>query len=223
MERGSADADARRAAVIGDRQPLEVGRQRVVGSNDAADVPRVMDRRVEVGVVADARRQRELDFGSRHKAGAHRFAAARVCAVRAAGRTGHGAGRARRQGRAPRSRSASRLRAGRASERASSASMDVAASAPRSTAGRRSRHRRGKARRCRRVGTPRTAGSGSESRRGRRRAATQLPGRRVVGVVQQVRSRCRAHAAAISASSKIATARVQPADAPRILCGKQLM
>ncbi|MDT4838898.1 hypothetical protein FQZ97_726710 [compost metagenome] len=28
---------------------------------------------------------------------------------------------------------------------------------------------------------------------------------------------------AISASSKIATARVQPAEAPRILCGKQLM
>ena len=30
-------------------------------------------------------------------------------------------------------------------------------------------------------------------------------------------------AVAISASSKIATARVQPAEAPRILCGKQLM
>ena len=29
--------------------------------------------------------------------------------------------------------------------------------------------------------------------------------------------------AGISASSKIATARVQPAEAPRILCGKQLM
>src|SRR6185437_3798850 len=41
------------AAVVADRYPLVVGQQRVVRSEHASDVRGVVDRRVEVGVVAD--------------------------------------------------------------------------------------------------------------------------------------------------------------------------
>ena len=53
----AADHDRRRAAVIGDGDMLVIGHQRVVGPQHHADIGRVKDRRIEVGIVADLRRQ----------------------------------------------------------------------------------------------------------------------------------------------------------------------
>ncbi len=67
--------------MVADRDVLVVGQQRVVGAEQAADVGRVVDAGVEVGVVADARRQAQccsLAGGSqpaarpRRARGAHR-------------------------------------------------------------------------------------------------------------------------------------------------------
>ncbi len=54
----------------------------------------------------------------------------------------------------------------------------------------------------------------------RRLAAIESPSSRHRVAIKSPSSR---HQAAIRRSSKIATARVHPAEAPRILCGKQLM
>ena len=55
--RCAADHDRRRAAVIPDRDVLIVGQQRIVGTEQAADIGGVEHGGVEIGVVADRRRQ----------------------------------------------------------------------------------------------------------------------------------------------------------------------
>ena len=54
--------------MIADWHPLVVRKQRVVGPEHRADVRGVMDRRVEVGVVADVARQHHLYFVPRDEA-----------------------------------------------------------------------------------------------------------------------------------------------------------
>jgi hypothetical protein len=58
MEAGAADGDRRRAAVVADRQPLEIGQHGRVGLEQAARVQCVIGGREEVGVVADVGGQR---------------------------------------------------------------------------------------------------------------------------------------------------------------------
>src|SRR5512142_342292 len=55
--------------MIADRYPLGVREKWIGGPEHAADVRRVFDRRVEVSVVADARRQYEIDRVHRHECG----------------------------------------------------------------------------------------------------------------------------------------------------------
>ena len=62
--------------MVADRHPLVVGQQRVVGPEQLADVRRVVDAGVEVGVVADARRARP---SRRRACGDERRAATRAC------------------------------------------------------------------------------------------------------------------------------------------------
>ncbi len=57
--------------MVADRDVLVVGQQRIVGAELAADVRRVVDARVEVGVVADARRQVQGAVGRRMEPGLH--------------------------------------------------------------------------------------------------------------------------------------------------------
>ena len=51
--------------MIADRHPLVVRQQRRIGAEQLADVRRVIDRRVEVGVVADTRGHRVFDMAER--------------------------------------------------------------------------------------------------------------------------------------------------------------
>src|ERR1051325_2848209 len=57
---GSADDDRRRSPMIADRNPLVIRQQRIVGTKHAANVGRMRDRRIKIGVVANARRERQL-------------------------------------------------------------------------------------------------------------------------------------------------------------------
>ena len=75
-----ADAYAGRAAVVRNRHPLEVGRQRVVRTGQLADAAGMVDGRVEIRVVADAAGQ-----GVFHRSLWHQALAQRVHA-RAGGR-----------------------------------------------------------------------------------------------------------------------------------------
>ena len=65
----ATDDDRRRASVIPDRHPLVVRQQRIVGPEHAAEVRGVLDRRIEVGVVADDRRREQSGlFDRQHDA-----------------------------------------------------------------------------------------------------------------------------------------------------------
>ena len=66
------DADRGRAAVIGDRHPLVVRQQRIVGAEQPPDRGGVMDGGVEVGVVADVGGDAVLGRGLRHEQRAQR-------------------------------------------------------------------------------------------------------------------------------------------------------
>ena len=222
----AADHHAGGAAVVGDRQPLEVGRERVVGRGSRG--PRC----ARGGWRCRSRCSR-------------RCASARACSTSACGtRQARTALRARAAGAGLRAASNSAWRSARqaAGPRARK-SLSASPAQARSGLRRRARHRAGarQARRgrspgrrwprrrerprcCRRGGTRRTAGSGSGSRCLRRWPIRASCARAGSWVWLSQRRRCHGvQAVAISASSKIATARVQPAEAPRILCGKQLM
>ena len=70
-DRRAADDDGARAAVVADRHPLPVGRQRVtVGAQHAPAVLGVVARGEEVDVVGDVERQDRLRIGGRGDAGA---------------------------------------------------------------------------------------------------------------------------------------------------------
>ena len=56
----SRDAYRRSATVIGNRHPFVVRQQRIVGAHQPADAGRVVNRRIEVAVIADVRRKRML-------------------------------------------------------------------------------------------------------------------------------------------------------------------
>ncbi len=64
----SGDPDARHTPVVRDGHPLEVRRQRAVRAQQLDDVARVIDRRIEIRVVADPRRQAVFHIGLRHEA-----------------------------------------------------------------------------------------------------------------------------------------------------------
>ncbi len=64
-DRCPADHDRRAAPVIGDGHPLVVRQQRVFRPEHAAHIPRVVYGGVEIGVVADATGQKQLDAGYR--------------------------------------------------------------------------------------------------------------------------------------------------------------
>jgi hypothetical protein len=62
----AADDDGPRAAVVSDREPAPVRQQRLAaGAEHAAEVRRVVERGVEVGVVGDGERKPRLDAGER--------------------------------------------------------------------------------------------------------------------------------------------------------------
>ena len=53
--------------MIANRHPFVIGQQRIVGTKQTSDCSRVMDRGIEIGVIADARRQRVLRLGLRQQ------------------------------------------------------------------------------------------------------------------------------------------------------------
>ena len=61
-DRLARGADRAGPAVIADRHIFVVGQQRIVGPELLADIGRVMDADVEIGVVADQARQVHVDF-----------------------------------------------------------------------------------------------------------------------------------------------------------------
>src|SRR3984957_1142998 len=67
------DTDGRTAAMVADRYPAVIRQQRIVRPHQPADRRRVMNRRVEIGVVADLRRQRILRVALRHQTAAQRW------------------------------------------------------------------------------------------------------------------------------------------------------
>ena len=77
---GSTRKDRRDPAVVSDRHPLVVRQQRILRTKLLADRCRVMDARVEIGVVADLARQAERDPIQRHE----RLAKRRCCRAAAA-------------------------------------------------------------------------------------------------------------------------------------------
>ena len=82
-------ADGGTAAVVADRNPFVVRQQRIVRPHQAADRRGVMDGRIEIGVVADLRGQRDI---ARRFAAPGISAAPLACAILAAGpRTERGA------------------------------------------------------------------------------------------------------------------------------------
>ncbi|MCY1336769.1 hypothetical protein D9M69_225820 [compost metagenome] len=74
--RGAGDADGGGTAVVADGHVLVVGQQGIVRAEQAADVVGVVDAHIEVGVVADMRRQVQLAGGRGRQQGlAHGFQA----------------------------------------------------------------------------------------------------------------------------------------------------
>ena len=65
--RRAAGDDRTGAPVIPDRQILVVWQERIVGAKHRADVRRMMNRGVEIGIVADLRGQKTFDLVHRHK------------------------------------------------------------------------------------------------------------------------------------------------------------
>src|SRR5438552_2162029 len=63
----AADNNRRRASVIRDGDVLVVREKRIIRTKDLADIRGVIDRRIEVGVVADLRRYKHLGLGHRNE------------------------------------------------------------------------------------------------------------------------------------------------------------
>src|SRR5258706_6477813 len=63
-------SDARRAAMIGDRHPVEIRRHPAVPPQQPCDVAGVIDRSIKVGVIANVGGQAIFDVGLRDQAGA---------------------------------------------------------------------------------------------------------------------------------------------------------
>ena len=85
------DTDGRTAAMVADRYPAVIRQQRIVRPHQPADGRRVMNRRVEIGVVADLRRQRILRVALRHQTAAQRCLQRRSLAQPVEQRAAHGA------------------------------------------------------------------------------------------------------------------------------------
>ena len=74
MHGRAAQNDGRRAAVISNRYPFIIRRERLAGAKQAADVGGVIDGSEEIGVIGNIARQQRIDFGSRQDAPAPRRA-----------------------------------------------------------------------------------------------------------------------------------------------------
>jgi hypothetical protein len=210
--------------MVGNRHPLEVRRQRGIRPGDAPDIAGMVDRGVEVGVVADARRQAVAGSGLRHQAGAQLGLLL-------------GTGGVQQQ----------------CEQRMAQAAPGIRAQEHEGVQRVLRRHLAMGARHALQQGSPGgqrrqiddlVANGHAAAQRvlvgpvaelGKRQVLDRelgvavgrgqpAAGRRVVGVVERVHhGQACPYLDAISASSKIATARVQPAEAPRILCGKHEM
>src|SRR5207237_5304620 len=66
-QRGAGDYDRRAAPVVADRHPFVIGQQWIVRPQQATDVGRMMDARIEVAVIADGHRKEELGLPYRHE------------------------------------------------------------------------------------------------------------------------------------------------------------
>ena len=220
VEIGAADDHAGGPAVVGNRQPAEIARHQAVGIlrlDGTAHVARVVQRGVEIRVVADLRRQVHLRILQRQQT----FAQPRL----------RGGGRATVQ-------QFKHAVAQRTPGRAASAHEGVEGWRRRELGG----VLRGPAQQAaggqRRQAQCRVADGDRGARRLARGRAADDPQRQVldreIGVaVGAIQPTARGGVMGvvepghveepISASSKIATARVQPAEAPRILCGKHEM
>ncbi len=206
--------------MVRDRQPLEVGRERVVRPDHAAHVARVVDGGVEVGVVTNARGHAVFGFGLRHEARAQRVhaRAARAgleqveqrVAQRAPGGRAHGQKFIEGVARAGIHRLCRRARHRVVARNGRQVDHLVAnghASAKRFAGCLASEHAEGQV-------LDREVGA---------RCVGGFQPAAGAGVVRVVEFHGVQAAVACNASSKMATARVQPAEAPRILCGKHEM
>jgi hypothetical protein len=209
--------------MVGNRDPLEVGGQRIIRPGDAADIAGMVDRGVEIGVVADARRQAKAGSGLRHQAGPQlglllgTGGVQQQCEQRMAqaapgirAQEHEGVQRVLRRHLAMGARHA--LQQGSRGQRRQVDDLvaNGHAAAQRVLVGP-----------VAELGKRKVLDRELGVAVGRGQPAA---GRRVVGVVERVHhGQACPYLDAISASSKIATARVQPAEAPRILCGKHEM
>ena len=207
--------------MVGDGHPLEVGRQWVIRPRNAPDVARVVDGGVEIGVVGHLGRHAVNRPGLRDQAGLHGGLGVRC---RVAGQQckqgmaqcgpGFGAGGhegVQAQHRLARHRRCFQRRRREAGQQFFAVQRsqvkhlvaDSDTGSPRQVFAAFGKH-----------GVGQVLDGEVRVAIGRGQPAA---GGGIVGVVDCV------HTEAINLSSKIATARVQPADAPRILCGKQEM
>ena len=166
----SESTTGRSAAVIADRHPFVVRRQRVVGAEQAPNVGRMKYRCIEIGEVADRERQQQLGVGrawsdaGRARADSHRCRLRR----RAARQTARGAVPSSAAGRARRARSGSCRGTRRPAARA--APPNPSASAAAATSSTQSPIATPNTGRCSRPPdeTRRTAGFAAENRKPRR-------------------------------------------------------